>query len=506
MVFALRNKEHFMSRSILLLVSAILLATFSCNKIDDFTTDSNVKLEFSLDTLRFDTVFTELGSATRFIKVYNRNDRPLRISNISIENGENTSFRLNVDGVPGNTAEEVIVWANDSIYIFAEVTVDPDQPLSISPFVIEDKILFETNGNSQSVHLEAWGQNANYFPSRFNKGVPVVLSCDNGEIVWDDEKPYVVYGEIFIDECVLRVNPGTRIYVHGGIAQNELLGVFNDGFLFTLQQGSIQMLGTKEEPIIIQGDRLEENFLDDAGQWQGIVLGKGSKNNIFRYTTIRNANFGVYVDSAAVATLENVDIYNTTSSGIIGFHSTINATNCLVYNNNFNSVNLVFGGDYTFNYCTIASYGVDANALSMSNFFCYDDPFTCQNRLDYRLNAFFENSIMFGSKRDQLSFSDISGGQLGWFNIGFQNCIVKVDDLLEEREGLYASFFENQCVNCINGTRDDLLFIDENEDDYHLDSLSIADGAAFPNAILVDLEGKDRDTQTPDVGCYERIE
>ena len=483
-----------------------LLIGFSCERFDDFTTDPSVKLEFSLDTLRFDTVFTELGSATRFVKVYNRNDRPIKISNIYIESGDGTAFRLNVDGVAGNTAQEVEVWANDSIYVFAEVTVDPDQPISVSPFVIEDKIIFETNGNVQDVHLEAWGQNANYFPSRFNKGVPVVLSCENGEIVWDDPKPYVVYGVIFIRDCLLKISPGTRIHVHGGIAQNDIFGVFNDGMFITEQTGSMQFLGEKDNPIIIQGDRLEENFLDEEGQWQGIILGKGSTNNLIQYTTIRNSNFGLYVDSAAVATLENVEIYNTTSSGIIGFHSTINATNCLIYNNNFNSVNLVFGGDYSFNYCTIASYGVDANALSMSNFFCYDDPFNCQVRLDYRLNAQFENTILFGSKRDQLSFADISSGQLGWFNIGFENCIVRVDDLLEERDGLYSNFLETTCKNCINGNRDDLLFIDENEDDYHLDSLSIADGTAKANAILIDLVGNQRDSQTPDIGCFERIE
>ncbi|MCI5080101.1 MAG: right-handed parallel beta-helix repeat-containing protein [Saprospiraceae bacterium] len=485
---------------------ALVLITISCERYDDFTTDSSVMLEFSVDTLRFDTVFTEIGSATRLIKVYNRNDRPIRISNISIEGGDATAFRLNVDGIAGNTAQDVEVWANDSIYLFAEVTVDPDQPLSVSPFVIEDKIVFETNGNTQTVNLEAWGQNANYFPSRFNKGVPVVLSCDNGEIVWDDEKPYVVYGEIFIDDCLLKVNPGTRIYVHGGIAQNELLGVFNDGFLYTLENGSLQMLGEKDNPIIIQGDRLEENFQDEEGQWQGIILGKGSKNNRFTYTTIRNANFGLYVDSAAVATLENVDIHNTTSSGIIGFHSTINATNCLVYNNNFTSVNLVFGGDYNFTYCTIASYGVDANALGLSNFFCYDDPFQCQVRQDYRLNATFQNSILFGSKRDQLSFADISGGQPGWFDVWFENCIVRVEDLLEQQDGLYFGFFSDQCKRCINGTRDDILFVDENEDNYRLDSLSIADGAAQANAIQIDIEGTARDPEMPDIGCFERIE
>lgn len=491
---------------LLLFFGGLLLWNFGCSPIDDFTTDGNVKLEFSLDTLRFDTVFTELGSATRYFKVYNRNDKPLKISRISLGNGTETKFRLNVDGTAGNEATEVEVWAKDSIYVFAEVTIDPDQPLSVSPFVIEDKVVFETNGNTQEVRLEAWGQNANYFPSRFNKGVPVVLSCDNQEIIWDDPKPYVIYGEIFIDSCLLTIPAGARVYVHGGVARNDLLGIFNDGWIYTFEQGRLHVLGTPEEPVIIQGDRLEENFLDDAGQWQGIILGKGSKDNIIQNATIRNANFGVYVDSTATLTMENTQIYNTTSSGLIGFHSTISATNCLIYNNAFTAVQLIQGGDYDFTYTTIASYGVDASALALTNFFCYDDPLNCQIRRDFRMNAQFENCIIFGSRRDELEFADITGGQLGWFNVGFENCIVRVEELLEQQDGLYFNFFNEQCDNCINGDRETTLFVDPNEDDYYLDSLSVADGFAKPNEVKFDLDGLLRDASMPDAGCYEREE
>ncbi|MCB0615366.1 MAG: hypothetical protein KDC75_18740, partial [Phaeodactylibacter sp.] len=327
------------------LIMALLgLAFASCDKQADFITDGNFTLEFSLDTLRFDTVFTELGSATRSFKVYNRNDRPLRIDKVSLEGAAGAKFRMNVDGIAGNEVEEVEIWGKDSIYIFVEVTIDPDQPLSASPFVIEDKVIFEAGDKRQEVRLEAWGQNANYFPSRFNKGVPVVLSCNNDKIVWDDPKPYVIYGEIFIDSCALEVMAGTQIYVHGGIAQNEVFGIFNDGIIYTLNNGSIRLLGTREAPIVIQGDRLEEPFQEQPGQWQGIILGKGSKGNVMEWATVKNAVFSVYVDSLAELTASNSRFYNTNSSGIIGFHSTISLENCLVYNNLSSSVQLILGG------------------------------------------------------------------------------------------------------------------------------------------------------------------
>ncbi|HMQ48004.1 MAG TPA: right-handed parallel beta-helix repeat-containing protein [Saprospiraceae bacterium] len=481
----------------------------ACDQDDNFITGTGVNLEFSLDTLRFDTVFTEIGSATQSFKVYNRSKNPVRIDKIMIEGNENGRFRMNVDGFKDNTADKAIrnveIWGNDSIYVFVEVTIDPDQPLSISPFVIEDKVVFESGEKKQEVRLEAWGQNANYFPSRFNRGVPVVLSCNNETIVWDDPKPYVIYGEIFIDSCLLEVHPGTRIHVHGGIAKNEVFGIFNDGIIYTLEAGSIQFKGTQEAPIVVEGDRLEENFLEQPGQWQGIIIGKGSQNNSMEYTTVKNAIFAVYVDSMGEFTARNSRFYNTNSSGIIGFHGKIDLENCLVYNNESNSLQVIQGGDYTFQYCTFASYGVDASAVGLTNFFCYDGLPPCEYLGTYRVNAFFQNCILFGSRNDELFFSDISqGAEPGLFNVTFDHCIVKVDKLLTETGGLYSDFFETRCFNCINASRTDALFADVSEDDYRLDTLSVAEGKALPlPGILIDLEGYTRDAQMPDVGCYE---
>ena len=482
------------------------LALASCNKTEDFITDGNFTLEFSLDTLRFDTVFTELGSATRSFKAYNRNDRPVRIGKVSLAGTAGAKFRMNVDGTPGDVVEGVEIRENDSIYVFVEVTIDPDQPLSVSPFVIEDKVLFETGDKRQEVRLEAWGQNANYYPNRFNRGVPDTISCNNDKIVWDDPKPYVIYGEIFIEKCALEVAAGTRIHVHGGVAKNELFGIFNDGIIWTMPSGSIRMRGTKEAPIVIEGDRLEEPFQDEYGQWQGIILGRGSRGNIMEWTTVKNAIFSVYVDSLAEFTARNSQFYNTNSSGIIGFHSTISLENCLIYNNLSTSVQLILGGDYSFDYCTVASYGVDASAIGMSNFYCYDDFLNCQVLEAASLRARFRNCIFFGSRRDEVSLSDIYGGQQpNAFDVEFQNCIVRVDELLTQQDGLYADFLENQCATCINATRDDALFAGPNEDDYHLDTLSIAEGMALPlTGIGIDLEGNMRDATAPDIGCYER--
>ncbi len=469
---------------------------------DDFITDGSVRLAFSTDTLRFDTVFTELGSATRYVKIYNRNGRPIRIGRIALESGEQSSFRMNVDGTPGAVVEEVKVFANDSIYLFAEVTVDPDQPLSVSPFVIEERIVFEINDNVQYVNLEAWGQNANYVPSRFSRGEASILTCNNGEVVWDDLKPYVVYGALFIDSCRLVIPPGARIHVHGGVAQNELFGgVYNDGILYTLANGSLEIRGTAEDSVVIQGDRLEEPFLDDPGQWNGIILGRGSKNNLIEFATIKNSRFGLLVDSAAELTIRNTSIHNTSSSGIVGFSSAVKAENCLIFGTGAAPVSVVLGGNYEFTYCTLAAYGVDAPAVSMSNFFCYDGPIPCEVAEARPLRARFLNSILYSSRSDAIDLADGFGGEEpAFFDLRFEHAVVRVDDLLDA----YPDFFETLCAPCIQVDNRDPLFNEPFDDDFQLDSLSVAIGQALPLPdIPVDLLNFPRDPEQPDIGAYE---
>lgn len=490
----------------ILIVGLLLLE--SCQSDDGFITDSSAKLEFSVDTLRFDTVFTELGSATRYIRVYNRNDQAIQVSNIQLEEGASSSFRINVDGIPGNVIEEVEIPANDSIYIFAEVTVDPDAPLSVSPFVITERLLFETNGNDQQVILEAWGQNANYIPSRFGKGNFSLLSCDFGDITWDDPKPYVIYGILFIDSCTLNIPAGTEVYVHGGLALGEdeegNSFAYNDGGIIVLQDGKINADGTVDDPVVFQGDRLEDVFAEEAGQWRGITL-SASIENEFKYAEIKNSLYGIYADSASTVTVSNSRIHHTSGPGIFARHSTVEAENSLFYENSGRAVQLTYGGQYNFKYCTMANYGFgfDSRALSLSNGTCLDP--LCTQFLTNPISARFENCIMMGSSSDEISMTDFFGGQsIFGFNVKFDHCIVRVEDILDPEDGSYPNFFEDFTFDCINASFSDVLFEDVSENIYTLDSLSIAEEQAkVIISIQKDIADKERDSTKPDIGCFE---
>ena len=138
---------------------AVSCSFLSCKK-DKLLTSSSVHLSFSKDSVLFDTVFTTIGSATRQIRVRNTNSQKINISSVRLEQGVSSNFIINVDGVSGKEVTNVEILANDSVFIFIQVNVNPTNALS--PLIIQDKILFDINGNQQSVALEAWGQDAHY--------------------------------------------------------------------------------------------------------------------------------------------------------------------------------------------------------------------------------------------------------------------------------------------------------------------------------------------------------
>ena len=84
--------------SLAAVLHVVLAGLSACDDSDSFTTDAGALLSFSTDTIRFDTVITTVGSSTRRIQVYNPNDKGVRIAMVSLQKGERTPFRVNVDG------------------------------------------------------------------------------------------------------------------------------------------------------------------------------------------------------------------------------------------------------------------------------------------------------------------------------------------------------------------------------------------------------------------------
>jgi hypothetical protein len=196
---------------------------FSCED-EKYLTSTDVKLDFSVDTVMFDTIFTTIGSSTQHLKIYNPFDQKILISSIKLAKGETSNFRLNINGVSANEVQNIEIAPFDSMYIFVEVTVNPNgQNL---PLVVKDSIEFMTNSNLQHVELLAWGQDFKLIKRQILKNT-----------TWTKDKPYLVYNYAFVDSSsTLTIQPGTRIYFH------------KDAGLYA--KGKIIAKGTVESPIL----------------------------------------------------------------------------------------------------------------------------------------------------------------------------------------------------------------------------------------------------------------
>ena len=143
----------------LLLNIIIIIFWSSCR--DDFNFNiTETQLQFSKDTVYLDTVFSNIGSSTYNLKVYNTSNENILIPYINLENGQDSYYRLNVDGMyenQGNVSnyfENIELLANDSLFIFIETTIDINNlPSESNQFLYTDKIKFDTGYNLQTVDL-----------------------------------------------------------------------------------------------------------------------------------------------------------------------------------------------------------------------------------------------------------------------------------------------------------------------------------------------------------------
>ena len=478
------------------MIFALIGLLFSACREETFFSGTDARISTSLDTLRFDTVFTEIGTTTKFFKIYNEEEATIVIDEIALQDLTGI-FRLNVDGAAGNTATNVQIAAKDSIYVFVEATIDPNLPLDISPFILEDIVDIKIDDKISIVRLEAWGQNANYIsqsvksPSQVN-----ILPCELGQVVFDDPKPYVLYGTLIIDTCTLILPAGTRLYIHGGVAINDVLGVYTSGLMYFLPDGKILCEGTAEEPVTILSDRLEEEYQDTKGQWFGIYLDQ-SRGNEFRHTTISQSLTGVRLDSLSSASFYACEISHTSAPGIVSSHADIYAENTLIHNTGAASVAIEHGGEYEFNNCTFVNYDNQDEAIQLANFKCYTQG--CGIFDENPLKARFRNCLVVGNDSDEILLSDINPDDPSAFDYKFENCFVQVDELLETHEDFF-----NNCDDCLNNPPKDTLFINMDEYDFRLDtfSLPINAGKLLPT-ITMDLDGNPRDDGFYDIGAYE---
>jgi len=482
-----------------LIVIGLVILIASCQKDDDIATNPSYKLSFSTDTIIFDTVFTTIGSTIRSLKVYNRNDKKINISKIYLAEGNSSQYQINVDGTPVISTEDIEIAANDSMFIFIRVNVDPTD--EFAPFVLSDSLLFETNGNLQDVNLVAWGQNADYFlGDRYIEGLSypyTIIAREGTDTVWEDDKAKVIYGWAVVDSAAsLTIGPGCNIHFH----QNSGLWVYKGG--------SIHVNGEKDSLVTFQGDRLEYEFRDTPGQWDRIWINESNTNSEFNYAVIKNGYIGIQAETLSeVGTnqleLNNTRIENMTLWGLFTVAYKIRSTNSVFANCAERTLFISVGGDYDFRHCTFANYWnytvrQDPSFVLSNNLIVYDANGNEITYIGHLQNAYFGNCLVYGSNSEELLYSE--NDQVN-FNYDFDHCILKTE----------MDISDQQYINCLKN--EDPLFVDYTVNNYRLDTLSPAIDIGSLEVINssefeldFDLDGNSRISDNgPDLGAYEFI-
>lgn len=460
--------------SLLIIFSIILTA---CIEDDNFSSDTNLKLEFSSDTIRFDTVFTTIGSATKQFKIYNKNNNSLRVESVKLMHAQQSGFRINIDGDSGDSFNNVEILKKDSLYGFIEITVDPLN--QNSPVIIRDSIQFIVNSNIQYLQLEAIGQDVYIWHGK---------EIDQDTTLVGD-KPYLIYDSLVIKETsITQIAPECQFFFH----HDASLDIY----------GTLKAIGTYQKPIIMRGDRfgyVENDILYDnmPSQWKGIVFYNSSFDNELENVIIKNTNNGVVFEESTTskqkAILQNSIFHNSATVGFKATNCKIDATNCQ-FSNAGKAVLEIVGGEYNITYCTIANYyrwsSRKSTALNISNK-------SVSNTIIPLTQCNIVNSIIYGTMGNEISLTNNDSSNSSLFEYQFANCLLKSKEVNNNH---YTSIIWNK----------DPLFKNINtEYNYSYNFALTKESPAIDKAddsvsILYDINGKPRPYGiASDLGCFE---
>ena len=480
----------------IIVYSFLLIAcVFGGCQQDRVSADPSLQIYFSHDTVLFDTVFTDMGTSTYRVMIYNPNKNAVSIKQVSMQEGK--YFHINLDGENDlDKLRDVIVRGEDSLFLFIRAHIDPLN--ENSPVLIEDNIAFLVNDQTQRITLQAYGQNIEKIQGK--NGLKIFQ-----ELTLTNTKPYVIYDTIAVAGD-LNIEAGTTIYMHEGA------GIY--------AYGSVQAQGTKEQPIIFRGDRTDKLFDSvpyrmASGQWNGIYLINDESfmppTYCMEYVNILSGSVGLYAYSASMTRrpqleLKNSQIHNHSIYGVVLQNVDANVSNCEISNCASYCVYLA-GGEHNFVHNTIAAYyGYPYSDLNIHN-----------NVIPEDVAAVYINDLSKNYAKTISSFSNciITGGR--------KNNVVVATPLADEYKGQFVgnylradSLSEKFAHNNVYAAEEDTtvfrniyyMYKKYHYYDFQLDSLSPARGIADSITALsypTDRIGNTRKPH-PDAGCYEYIE
>ena len=496
---------------IILLIFTFIFINVSCRKNFD-TIPGNADFRIEKDTLFLDSVFTGIASHTYRFKIYNTSNKDITLNKIYLEHGEQSFYRLNVDGDAGKSFDDVLIHARDSIFVFVELTADINQ---LTDPVYEEKLFVQDDGKTDDILLTSFVKDAYfYYPERYPDGSKETLTLytdpDTGETTevygffldgnttFNADKPIVIYGHLAVpDGSTLSIEEGAHLYFH-----------YNSGII-VWENASLVVNGTLENKVIFEDDRMEPAFEDKAGMWNYIWLRENSKNNVINYAIIKNAEVGIVAyptnDPQPVLRINNTQFYNHSIAGIYGIATTIEGENLVMNNFGLSAISLQLGGNYSFKHCTFANYGggirnEKSGAVYVSNYIKTQDQI-----LVYDLQNFtMRNCIAYGNSAIEFYLDKDENAA---FNYQISNSLIKFNDPqnhfsdIEEVNFDDTNHYQNILIN------QDPVFENEQENKMAIgDNSPCIDQGDINTAqqVPLDILSVNR-TQHPDLGAYQHI-
>jgi hypothetical protein len=514
---------------VLVLLSAFGSLTMPSCKPREEELQTSGALEFSADTVKFDTVFTTLRTVTKRLWVYNRNPKGVNVDLIALDQPAASPYTLIINGDLKQTATNLFIRGEDSLLILVRAKL-PDNGLngSAKGYVLEEKLNFRTNGQDQRVLLRSFGQNIYLHDN-------VQLACNS---VWTNDRPHVLYNSVVVPRnCTLRIKPGARIYGHAGaalIVQGTLL--VNSPADYTPGTGATDTVKAGNANIVrFAGDRSgETQYATAPGQWLGILFDATSRSNVIRYALIQNATFGALLfnpeDKQAVrpdVTIQNSVIrYISGGSSSFAGVATLNANLQIVgglpgagvlslagkatientlFSDCYEYAVLGYGGgDYLLNYCTIANYAAtgavrNTPSLGFSNVSAIDT--TKRGTLGVKIY----NSIVWGAIDDELvlaNYKEYQNGPVDIRNTLLRTKLYAATTDVATKPGLNKASLNN----VVNTDPKFVRIYTSTSNDYHLGTGSpgLSRGAQQVLPFLGrDLLNVPRPAARPDLGAYQ---
>lgn len=316
-----------MKKAFLGLFTTIALLT-SCIS-EEISFDSSSQPVFSVEQLTMAPLLSGQTSPTYRLKIFNPASKGILINSVTVDGNTSGVFRFNIDGLSGDSFEDITIRGGDSIYMFIDAHI-PDT--GSGPYT--SKVLFNTAGQTKTLFIEAPVIEAQILES------PIINSTSS----WTGN--YYIKGQAMVEkDSELIIGQGSGLF-------------FAPGASLTVA-GKLNMQGTLDLPVMAQGDRFDDivpgvSYDMIGGQWKGITLQEDASLEA-SYSCILNTENTLIMAPGSSATLFNCQLHNASTAVITATEAAIVATGCEITDAAENVIALE-SSNAQFSQCTIANF------------------------------------------------------------------------------------------------------------------------------------------------------